>query len=36
MIGGGYLAAGDYFKGATASKQIDANYMLIHKLTLSF
>ncbi len=36
MIGAGYLAAGDYFKGASSAKQIDSNYMLIHKLTLSF
>jgi hypothetical protein len=39
MIGGGYLVAGDYFKaqnnvGTTWDKE--NNYMLIHKLTLSF
>jgi hypothetical protein len=36
MIGAGYLITGDYFKGANAAKEIDNNYMLIHKLTLSF
>jgi hypothetical protein len=36
MIGGGYHFVGDYFKGAVASTPIDNNYMLIHKLTLSF
>jgi hypothetical protein len=36
MMGAGYHIVGDYFKGADAGKQIDNNYMLIHKLTLSF
>jgi hypothetical protein len=36
MIGGAYLFAGDYFKGANKAGKIDNNYMLIHKLTLSF
>jgi hypothetical protein len=36
MVGAGYHFVGDYFKGADAGKQIDNNYMLIHKLTLSF
>lgn len=36
MIGAGYHIVGDYFKMADSSKPIDNNYMLIHKLTLSF
>jgi hypothetical protein len=36
MVGAGYLLAGDYFKMANSNAQIDNNYMLIHKLTLSF
>jgi hypothetical protein len=36
MIGAGYLFTGDYFKGASATNKIDNNYMLVHKLTLSF
>jgi hypothetical protein len=36
MIGAGYLFTGDYFKGAVATTAIDNNYMLFHKLTLSF
>jgi hypothetical protein len=36
MMGAGYHLVGDYFKMADSGKQIDNNYMLIHKLTLSF
>ncbi len=37
MIGGAYFITGDYFKGATSSpKEIDNDYMLMNKLTLSF
>ncbi|MBA4397020.1 MAG: hypothetical protein C0394_06530 [Syntrophus sp. (in: bacteria)] len=36
MLGAAYLFTGDYFKGATAATQLDNNYMLFHKLTLSF
>jgi hypothetical protein len=39
MIGGGYLFTGDYFKGfdrAGQGYEIDDDYMLINKLTLSF
>ncbi|MFH1081377.1 MAG: hypothetical protein V1766_14170 [Pseudomonadota bacterium] len=36
MIGAGYLLTGDYFKMADTSRQLDNNYMLVHKLTLSF
>jgi hypothetical protein len=36
MIGGAYHIAGDYFKGANKAAPVDNNYMLIHKLTLSF
>jgi len=36
MIGAGYLFVGDYWKGASKNAQIDNNYLLIHKLTLSF
>ena len=39
MIGGAYLVAGDFFKAVTTTGTViekDNNYMLIHKLTLSF
>ena len=36
MIGAGYHIVGDYFKMADSNRSIDNNYMLIHKLTLSF
>jgi hypothetical protein len=36
MIGAGYLVAGDYFKGIVATTPIDNNYMLFHRMTLSF
>jgi hypothetical protein len=36
MIGGGYHFVGDFFKGANKALSVDNNYMLIHKLTLSF
>lgn len=36
MVGAAYLFAGDYFKGTSSSKKIDDNYLLTHKLTLTF
>jgi hypothetical protein len=36
MIGGAYHIAGDFFKGANKANSIDNNYMLIHRLSLSF
>jgi hypothetical protein len=36
MIGFAYLWAGDAFKGSNASAQIDNDYLLTHKLTLTF
>jgi hypothetical protein len=36
MLGIGYLFTGDYYKGSTAGADVNDNYMLINKLTLSF
>lgn len=36
MLGAGYFFTGDYYKGTSSSNQIEDNYMLINKLTLSF
>ncbi|MCK9392552.1 MAG: hypothetical protein M0Q01_13415, partial [Syntrophales bacterium] len=36
MIGAGYLWAGDYFKGYDSTAAVSNNYLLTHKLTLSF
>ena len=36
MLGGGYFFTGDYFKGAAAANEIENNYMLLNKLTLTF
>jgi hypothetical protein len=36
MIGAGYLWAGDYFKGYDNSAVVSNNYLLTHKLTLTF
>lgn len=36
MIGAAYLWAGDYFKGTDTGYKIDDNYLLMHKLTLTF
>jgi hypothetical protein len=36
MLGFGYLFTGDYFKGKSGSNQIDDDYLLINKLTLTF
>jgi len=36
MIGAAYLWAGDYFKGTDPGYKIDDNYLLMHKLTLTF
>ncbi|MCK9392807.1 MAG: hypothetical protein M0Q01_14715 [Syntrophales bacterium] len=36
MIGAGYLWAGDYFKGYDNSAVVSNNYLLSHKLTLTF
>jgi hypothetical protein len=36
MVGAAYLWAGDYFKGTVMGNKIDNNYLLTHKLTLTF
>jgi hypothetical protein len=36
MIGYGYLWAGDAWKGTSASNQISNDWLLMHKLTLTF
>ncbi|MGD1152253.1 MAG: hypothetical protein ABR911_05180 [Syntrophales bacterium] len=36
MVGFAYLWAGDYFKGTNAGVQIDNDYLVTHKLTLTF
>ncbi len=37
MVGGGYWMVGDYYKGtAVAGQDVDDNYMILNKLTLTF
>ena len=36
MVGFGYLWAGDWFKGTNPAATIDNDYLLTHKMTLSF
>jgi hypothetical protein len=36
MVGFAYLWAGDYFKGTSATKEVDNDYLITHKLTLTF
>lgn len=36
MVGGGYLWVGDYFKGYNNDAKTKDNYLLTHKLTLTF
>jgi len=36
MVGFGYLWAGDYFKGTNPTGQVDNDYLITHKLTLTF
>ena len=36
MVGFAYLWAGDYFKGTTSAAQVDNDYLITHKLTLTF
>jgi hypothetical protein len=36
MIGFGYLFTGDYFKGTDATAKLTNDYMVMHKLTLTF
>jgi len=36
MIGGAYLWTGDYFKGTNANVKLSDNYLITHKLTLTF
>jgi hypothetical protein len=36
MLGFGYLITGDYFKGTSASNQVENDYLIINKLTLTF
>jgi hypothetical protein len=36
MLGAGYLITGDYFKGANQTSEVENDYMIINKLTLTF
>jgi hypothetical protein len=36
MLGGGYLFTGDYYKGLNDANQIDDDFLVINKLTLTF
>jgi hypothetical protein len=36
MVGFGYLWAGDWFKGTSPTKDVDNDYLITHKLTLTF
>jgi hypothetical protein len=36
MLGAGYLKAGDYYKGVNDANQIDDDFLVINKLTLTF
>ncbi len=36
MLGAGYFWTGDYFKGTGAANQVQDNFMVINKLTLTF
>jgi hypothetical protein len=36
MVGFAYLWAGDYFKGSSATTAVDNDYLVTHKLTLTF
>jgi hypothetical protein len=36
MVGFAYLWAGDYFKGTDSSAKVDNDYLVTHKLTLTF
>jgi hypothetical protein len=36
MVGFGYLWAGDWFKGTNSGAAIDNDYLVTHKLTLTF
>ncbi len=36
MVGFAYLWAGDYFKGTNTAATIDNDYLITHKLTLTF
>jgi hypothetical protein len=36
MIGGAYLFAGDWFKGTNENNKVENDYLLTHKLTLTF
>jgi hypothetical protein len=36
MVGFAYLWAGDYFKGTSSTTEVDNDYLVTHKLTLTF
>ncbi len=36
MVGAGYLWTGDYFKGSNSAREVDNDYTLLNKLTLTF
>ena len=36
MLGAAYWFVGDYYKGASADNEVDDNFMVINKLTLTF
>jgi len=36
MLGIGYLFTGDYFKGGYSDVQVDDDFIILNKLTLTF
>jgi len=36
MLGAAYFFTGDYYKGASDANEVDDNFMVINKLTLTF
>ena len=36
MLGAGYLFTGDYYKGTSEYNQVDDNFLVVNKLTLTF
>jgi hypothetical protein len=36
MLGAAYFFTGDYYKGASDTNEVDDNFMVINKLTLTF
>jgi hypothetical protein len=36
MLGGGYLFTGKYYKGASDANELNDDFLVINKLTLTF